>query len=102
MLNQVVFILTPFLSFILFYNFMKVHNMLVIMFDTQFQSLKVVQNFMGNVTQIHATMKEYDQKIILHVLLYVYFHQNFVNALIEHTTPLDEDEFFGAQFPMMI
>ncbi len=102
MLSQVVFILTPFLSFFLSYNFMKVHNMLVIMLDTQFQSLKVVQNFMGNVTQIHATMKEYDQKIILLVLLYVYFHHNFVNALIEHTTPLDEDKFFGAQFPMMI
>lgn len=48
--------------------------MLVIMLDTQFQSLKVVQNFMGNVTQIHAIMKEYDQKIISHVFLYVYFY----------------------------
>ncbi len=46
MLNQVVFNLTPFLSFVLSYTFIKGHNMLVIMLDTQFKSFKVVQNFM--------------------------------------------------------
>jgi hypothetical protein len=80
MLTQV--ILTHFLAFIISFFPIKVHNMLVVMLDLQFKSIKVVNEFVGNDAMTQGIMKEYDQNIVLTMFLHVYFHLNHVSASI--------------------
>jgi hypothetical protein len=50
MLNQVVDILAPFVAFVTSYHILTMaHNILIIMLDPQFKSMKTIQNFVGNV-----------------------------------------------------
>jgi hypothetical protein len=105
MLNQVVFNLTPFLSFVLSYTFIKGHNMLVIMLDTQFKSFKVVQNFMRMWPKYMPLWKNIKRLFCPCSYIYIYryrYPSKFHECTYEHTTPLDEDDFYGAQFPLMI
>jgi hypothetical protein len=60
MLNQVVSIITPFLVFANSHIPTKVHNMLAIMLDPLFKSLKIIQEFVGNLFKAQVIVKEYD------------------------------------------
>ncbi len=50
MLNQVVAILAPLLTFVTSYHILTTaHNILIIMLDPRFKSIKTIQKFVGNV-----------------------------------------------------
>jgi hypothetical protein len=76
--SPIVFIFAPFLTFVIFHIPSKGHNMLAIMLDLQFKSMKIVCEFVDNDAMVQGIMKKYDQKIVLPMFLQVYFHLNLV------------------------
>jgi hypothetical protein len=52
--------------------------MLAIMLDLQFKSMNIVCEFVDNDAMVQGIMGEYDHKIVLPMLLQMYFHLNLV------------------------
>jgi hypothetical protein len=71
MWSKVVKVIKPFLQFLQAYDGHQVHNMLVIMFDPCFKSLKVGENYVGCGSYSHHTF-EYDANAIIHFLMIIF------------------------------
>jgi len=83
--KEVCGVLDSFLSFLKNYEEKKAHNMLSLMLDTQFKSLRLVSSFVGREQGI-SIVQEYDQKFSQPMFLKCYHHLHPVeNYDIEST-----------------
>ncbi len=58
-------------------NSQQVRNMLTLMFDFQFKSLRVVENYLGCVARVHFTAK-HDVNVIIIFLMTMFEVLNFI------------------------
>ena len=75
MREQVVKVLSPFLSFISSYKLATAHNMLALMLDPRFKELALVGSYLGREVATQVA-QEYDQKLFLPLLISVYRKQH--------------------------
>jgi len=62
-----------FLSFLKKYEKRKAHNMLSLMLDPRFKTLRIMSSFIG-CEQVKAIVEEYDKKSLFLMLLKCYYH----------------------------
>jgi len=93
MMGQVLNALGPFLTFSKSYIAAKTHNMLAIMLDFCFKTMKVIWDFLGNSLALQIVAK-YNVKIVYPLLVQAYFHLNLMKAIAELIVVEDDDNFF--------
>ncbi len=69
--SQVTNVLSPFLAFSNFYINVKAHDMMIIVLDSCFKNMKVIQDYVGYIVDVVA---KYDTKVMYSLLLQVYLH----------------------------
>ncbi len=69
---EVIKVIKPFLDFLMSLDAHQVHNMMVIMLDTHFKALRIVESLVGCENVIQLTF-EYDAKVVI-LLLMVYLN----------------------------
>ncbi len=71
--------------------------MLAIMLDLQFKSMKIVCEFVDNDAMVQGILKEYNQEIVLPMLVQMYFHLNLVilHWNVDLVKQVHNDEYCG-------
>ncbi len=70
---EVFWVLDSFLSFMRTYNEKKAHNMLALMFDLRFKSLRLVFSYVGKEQRV-SIIEEYDRRALYPMLVKSYNH----------------------------
>jgi len=65
---EVIKVIKPFLDFLRSFDAQQVHNMMVIMLDTHFKALRIVESLVGCRNAIRLTF-EYDAKFVILLLM---------------------------------
>lgn len=95
MRQEVVKVMKPFLQFLRAFDSFQVHNMLALMLDPHYKSLRVSENYVGHGNAIHLTL-EYDMKEVIPFLITKFERLNhFIQALMVGLVdgfPIEEEE----------
>jgi hypothetical protein len=82
---EVIKVINPFLDFLRSIDARQVHNMIIIMLDTHFKALRIVESLVGCKNAIQLTF-EYDAKVVILLLMVCFERLNPIDIAFATTT----------------
>jgi len=89
---EVINVIKPFLDFLRSFDAQQVHNMMLIMLDTHFKALQIVESLVGCRNAIRLTF-EYDAKVVILLLMVCFEWLNPIAIASATTTNVVRLEF---------